>query len=63
MSPRWLLPELDKADLHKLRSRELVDPIDLLAWNRLVINDDAASILEHSLRQAQAILLKAERLL
>jgi hypothetical protein len=36
---------------------------DLRAWNKLVVIHDAGTILEHGLRQAQAILLAAERLL
>ena len=35
----------------------------LRVWNRLVFIHEAGEILEHSLRQAQAILLEAERLL
>jgi hypothetical protein len=59
---RWLLPQLDQADLQKLR-RPPLKPEDLLGWNMLVQSHDGTSILEHGLRQAQAILLAAEKLL
>jgi len=60
----WLLPRLDLIDLQKL-ARSPLTPADLPDWNTLVGNpiNDAASILEHGLRQAQAILLEAEKLL
>ena len=79
ISPIWVLPELTTDDLDTLDSPELdpIPPrtrknprvmsslIDLPAWNSLVTNphNDAPSILEHGLRQAQAILLTAEKLL
>jgi hypothetical protein len=36
---------------------------DLRAWNKLVFLHEAGTILEHGLKQAQAILLAAEKLL
>jgi hypothetical protein len=36
---------------------------DLRAWNKLVFMHEAGTILEHGLRQAQVILLSAEKLL
>jgi hypothetical protein len=59
---RWLLPQLGQADLQKLREPPL-KPEDLPGWNTLVQSHDGTSILEHGLRQAQAILLAAEKLL
>jgi hypothetical protein len=59
---RWLLPILDDTDLNKLHTPELTQA-DLPAWDTLRSTANAASILEHGLRQAQAILLIAERLL
>jgi hypothetical protein len=59
---KWLLPQLDQADLQKLR-RSPLEPGDLPGWNALVQSRDAASMFEQALRQAQAILLGAERLL
>jgi hypothetical protein len=64
LSHQWLLPELDQTDLQKPKSPQLT-PGELPSWNTLVGigNDGAASIFEHGLRQPQAILLAAERLL
>jgi len=59
---RWLLPQLDRVDLQKLNTHAL-DDRDLPDWNTLVQSNDAASILEHGLRQVHAILQKAEKLL
>jgi hypothetical protein len=63
LSHQWLLPELDQTDLQTLKSPQLT-PGELPSWNTLVgiHSDGAASILEHGLRQAQAILLVAEGL-
>jgi hypothetical protein len=58
---KWLLPELTPDDLKKVHA--VLSDGDLPAWNALVRSYDAAVILEHGLRQAQAILLKAESLL
>jgi len=62
LSPTWMLPELNRTALKKL-DRPQLDASDLPAWNTLVGSQDAALILEHGLRQAQEILLAAEKLL
>jgi hypothetical protein len=62
LSHRWLLPIVDLTDLKKLRTPELT-PADLPDWDTLRSKHDAASILEHGVRQAQKILLEAEKLL
>jgi len=71
---RWTLPQLTRADLEKLDTPELNFKAfraaklprnlkDLRAWNKLVFMHKAETILEHGLRQAQVILLAAEKLL
>jgi hypothetical protein len=63
-------PELDHDVTKTLKkakaTKSITKPIalkDLQAWNKLVRQHEAGEILEHGLRQAQAILLVAERLL